>query len=101
LSNEKIKLPVSRSDSRHVYHLYVVFSDERDTLKKSMEDKGVVTGIHYPMPVHKHQGYIDKCILPKKGLPITETTVDGILSLPMYPELSSSQLEAIVYSLGS
>ena len=65
-----------------------------------MEENGVKAGIHYLTPGHKHQGYTKKCILPNNRLPVTEYIVNNILSLPMYPEISTVQLDEIFKSTG-
>lgn len=80
-------LPVEAKDRKHVYHLYVVRSKERDSLQEYLNKKGIGTGIHYKNPVHLQEavaglGY-------KKGdFPEVEKACDEILSLPIYPELS-------------
>lgn len=98
LSDAQVTLPMERPNANHVYHLYVISCNNRDTLKKKMEDNGVSAGIHYPVPGHLHRGYNEKCILPKSGLPVTENIVGNILSLPMYPEISSEQLDMVFKS---
>jgi len=101
LSEAQFTLPMERPNVNHVYHLYVISGNNLDALKKNMEDDGILAGIHYPVPGHLHQGYNEKCILPKGGLPVTENLVGNILSLPMYPEISSEQLEMIFNSTAS
>jgi dTDP-4-amino-4,6-dideoxygalactose transaminase len=77
--------------AKHVYHLYVVRAPRRDDLQRHLEEKGVSTGLHYPVPLHvqnafKHLGY-------KEGdFPVTEKAAGEILSLPMYPELTAEQI---------
>lgn len=77
--------------AKHVYHLYVIRVPRRDDLQKHLEDKGVATGLHYPVPLHvqhafKHLGY-------KEGdFPVTEKAAKEILSLPMFPELTAEQI---------
>jgi dTDP-4-amino-4,6-dideoxygalactose transaminase len=97
-SDSAFSLPMERPNVNHVYHLYVISGNNLDALKKNMKDNGVATGIHYPVPGHLHRGYNQKCLLPKGGLPVTENLVGNILSLPMYPEISSEQLEMIFNS---
>lgn len=97
-SDSAFSLPLERPNVNHVYHLYVISGNNLDALKKNMEDNRVAAGIHYPVPGHLHRGYNQKCLLPKGGLPVTENLVGNILSLPMYPEISSEQLEVIFNS---
>ena len=93
LSKLQITPPMERPNTYHVYHLYVIACDNRDILKKSLEEREILTGVHYPVPGHRHQGYDKKCVLSEMGLPVTERMAKAILSLPMYPEISPEQLE--------
>jgi dTDP-4-amino-4,6-dideoxygalactose transaminase len=88
-------LPCVRSWASHVYYVYVVRVQARDTFRKALELEGIATGIHYPIPIHlqpacAHYGYV------RGMLPITETLTDGIISLPMYPELTAGQMQRVV-----
>lgn len=99
---EEIKLPKEMSYAKHVYHLFVIQvnskSDKRqeirDKLQKFLNENGIGTGLHYPIPLHlqpcfKELGY-------KKGdFPVTEQLAEGGLSLPIYPELTDSQIEYV------
>ena len=93
-SIEQIFLPEEMSYARHVYHLYVITTPERDRLQKYLQDNGIASGLHYPVPLHlqkcfEHLGY-------KKGdFPVTEKLADECLSLPMFPDLSEEQIEYI------
>lgn len=87
LSNSGLILPAEQADCYHVYHLFVVQSQQRDRLQAYLQAKGVGTAIHYPVPIHlqpayHHLGY------PAGSLPITERLAQEILSLPMYPQLT-------------
>lgn len=82
-----VKTPPVRDWAEHVFHMYVIQHPRRDALAKHLQEKGVASGIHYPVPNHKQPAmtslYKD---LPK--LPRTEAAVDKILSLPIYGEMS-------------
>ena len=87
-------LPVEQSWARHVYHLYVVRTPERDSLYKWLHARGIQAGIHYPTPVHGQPAY--KRFRTGGGqLPVTELVASEVLSLPMYPEMEPSQLEEV------
>jgi dTDP-4-amino-4,6-dideoxygalactose transaminase len=79
--------------STSVYHLYVIRSNKRDELKKYLEDNGVETGIHYPIPLHKSQALYKE--LGELKYPCTEKYSNEILSLPMYPELKRNEQQFI------
>ena len=80
--------------AKHVYHLYVVRTPERDRLRAWLESKGVATGMHYPIPIHLQEAWRDyggaDCSLPN-----TEKLTAEIVSLPMYPELTSEEVAYI------
>lgn len=93
LQNTGVILPVEKDYARHVYHLYVVRHKDRDKLQKHLADNGIQTLIHYPVPIHKQKSYATMGYTT--DLPVTEQICGEILSLPMYPELRSSQVEHI------
>lgn len=97
LPNLQVTPPTERLNASHVYHLYVIACNNRDALKKSLSESGILTGVHYAAPVHRHHGYNEKCILPEMGLPVTERAVGTILSLPMYPEILPKQFELMEF----
>ncbi|MBA7682836.1 dTDP-3-amino-3,4,6-trideoxy-alpha-D-glucose transaminase [subsurface metagenome] len=92
--------PFERNEVEHVYHLYVIKTKERDRLKEWLANKGISTGIHYPIPIHLQRAYKD--LGYKKGdFPVAETCAKEILSLPMFPELTGEQIEYISESIKS
>ena len=97
---EEIVLPQEMSYAKHVYHLYVIQSPERDELQKMLTEKGIGTGLHYPLPLH-----LQKCFLHlgyKKGdFPQTENLAEQCLSLPIYPEMTEEQITYIVNEVRS
>jgi len=94
LKNTDIITPVEREDSKHVYYLYVIKSNQRDKLQEWLNSKKIATMIHYPVPIHLQDAYKD--LGHRKGeFPITEKCVNEILSLPMFPELKSDQIKKI------
>jgi dTDP-4-amino-4,6-dideoxygalactose transaminase len=89
------RVPVTREWATHVFYVYVVQVSDRDRFRQSLQEAGIATGIHYPIPIHlqpacRHYGYI------RGALPVTEAICERIVSLPMYPELSGEQLERII-----
>jgi len=91
-------LPSSPSNMRHVYHVYAVRHPARDALQAFLHDRGIGTGIHYPIPVH-----LQKCFAElghKVGdFPHSEMAAKEVLSLPMYPEFSSKQQDEVIAAL--
>jgi dTDP-4-amino-4,6-dideoxygalactose transaminase len=94
LAGLPITVPAPRPDATHAYHLYVAACDERDALIAHFAKRGVGCGIHYPAPVHQQNGYAERAVLPRGGLPVTEQLVSRIVSLPMYPELTDAEVDA-------
>lgn len=76
--------PQARAD--HVYHVYVVQVDRRGRIEKQLADRGIATGIHYPIPIHLQKAYRQLGFGPG-SFPASEQVANRILSLPMYPEL--------------
>jgi len=94
LAGLPIELPCEPPDSQHVYHLYVIRTEQRDRLRKALLDSGVETGIHYPIPLHLQQAY-DWMNLPLGSFPNAEHSARTVLSLPMHPYVSEQQVEHI------
>jgi dTDP-4-amino-4,6-dideoxygalactose transaminase len=80
--------------STHVYHLFIVETERRDELREHLAEQGIQTGIHYPTPIHLQEAY-KELGLREGAFPETERLARRMLSLPMYPELSSQQIGAV------
>lgn len=89
LLEDSALVPTEADYARSVYHLYVVRVKNREELQANLQAQGVSTGIHYPIPVHLQPAYQDLGY-QEGDFPITERYAKEILSLPMYPELTSS-----------
>jgi len=93
-----LDLPVEAEYARHIYHIYAVRVQNRDALMARLGERGIGTGIHYPVPVHLQQAYAH--LGHKRGdFPISEACADTFLSLPMFPELTDDQIDAVVTAL--
>ena len=91
-------LPQSINVTKHVWHLYVVRSKNRNGLKKKLMNKGIQTLIHYPIPPHLQPAYFDMGF--KKGnFPISEKIHNEVLSLPISPAMSLAQAKFVVNSI--
>lgn len=90
--------PKTLEEVESIYHLYVVQVDKRSDLQEYLKKKGIITLIHYPIPIHLQQAYVE--LGYKKGdFPNTEISSEKILSLPMYAELSNEEVEYIIKSV--
>ncbi len=93
IKNERISLPNYSVDKDHVFHLHVIRSEQRDALQKHLEENGIQTLIHYPIPPHQQQAYIEYRELQ---LPITEKIHQQVLSLPISPIMEVKQVEDVI-----
>lgn len=94
LASNSIVLPTEADYAESVYHLYVIRVEERDELQTYLDDRGIATGIHYPIPIHLQPAYQALGYTPG-DFPITERYTRQILSLPMYPELSTTSIKYV------
>jgi len=94
---DSVVKPVERTGCRHVYHLYVIRSTDRDSLREKLRAAGVATGIHYPIPIHQQAAYRH---LSPISLPVTEQAAAEILSLPMHPTLTVAQIAQVCAAFG-
>ena len=94
LTDNGVLLPKVAENRKHVFHLYVIRSKDRDALKAHLEAGGISTGIHYLKPIHTQEAYADLG-LKEGAFPIAERVMNEILSLPMFPELTIAQMDYI------
>jgi dTDP-4-amino-4,6-dideoxygalactose transaminase len=93
-AKDAIAIPMEAPWTKGVYHLYVVRVQDREALQAHLAEAGIGSGIHYPIPLHlqkayQHLGY-------KKGdYPVTERIALEIVSLPMFPQLTMTQLDQV------
>ena len=78
----------------HAYHLYAIRLPDRDQLLRALADRGIHCGIHYPIPVHLQEAY-QSLGLGRGSFPVAERCAEQFLSLPMFPELTENQVEAV------
>lgn len=97
-SNSDIKLPFCLEGVDPVWHLFVIRLQERNNLQKKLIEYGIGTMIHYPIPCHLQESYVD---LGYKvdSFPITENICKSILSLPIGPHLDKGQMQLVINSL--
>ena len=97
---EEVKVPMEMPYAKHVYHLFEIRVPNREDLANYLKEKGIDTGLHYPMPLHlqkayKYRGY-------KEGdFPVAEKCCKEILSIPVFPEMTDEQIEYVAGSIKS
>lgn len=93
IKNSKIILPETYDEKSHVWHIFAVRTHNRDEFQKYLTEKGIQTIIHYPTPPHKQGAYKEWNNL---SFPITEEIHNTILSLPISPVMTDSEIEKVV-----
>ncbi|MBE7184174.1 MAG: DegT/DnrJ/EryC1/StrS family aminotransferase [Methylobacterium mesophilicum] len=93
-----ITLPVEAEGRRHVWHVFALRSAERDALAGDLNAQGIQTGLHYPIPVHLQEAHAD--LGYRQGdFPHSEQAAREVLSLPLYPEFTPSQVETVAQAV--
>jgi dTDP-4-amino-4,6-dideoxygalactose transaminase len=93
-----LRPPVEAVGRRHVYHVFAIQSEDRESLQEALRQAVVSTGLHYPVPVHLQEAHSD--LGYRRGdFPVSETAAASVLSLPMYPELTVEQIALIAKTL--
>lgn len=91
-------LPAVHANATHVYHLYVIKTENRDGLQKHLSENGIGTLIHYPIPPHLQKAY--QYLGFKKGsFPIAEELADNCLSLPIWPGMTLDQVNTVAENI--
>jgi dTDP-4-amino-4,6-dideoxygalactose transaminase len=94
LQNSSYAVPANISDSECVWHCYVIETPERDRIRSGLQDAGIQSAVHYPLPIHLQKAY--RYLGYQAGdLPVTETMCTKCLSLPIYPELSREKISHV------
>ena len=90
--------PVCDENNEHVYHMYILQSEDRERMLTKLEEKGVATGVYYPVPLHLQKVYKD--LGYKEGdMPVSEYLSHRTFAIPVYPELSDDQIKYIIDSV--
>lgn len=98
MHNDKIVYPMIREGATHIWHQFVVRSDKRDELIKYLDEKGIGTIVHYPIPPHLSEAY--QYLKWKEGsLPITEKYAKTVLSLPLYNGMTIEEQEFVINAI--
>jgi dTDP-4-amino-4,6-dideoxygalactose transaminase len=98
--SETIQTPVEAQHAKHVYYMYEIQTPKREQLRDYLKKQGIQTGIHYPIPLHLQPAY-EYMNLKKGRYPVSEQLAEHILSIPMYPELTTNQQEYIIQQINT
>jgi dTDP-4-amino-4,6-dideoxygalactose transaminase len=97
---KEVSYPVELSGAKHSYHLFVIRTSKRDELQQYLKEKGILCGIHYPLPIHWQEAYA-RLGYKKGSFPVAEKYSQEILSLPMFPELTEKEVERVCDAIKS
>ena len=91
---DEVATPIEANYAQHVYHVYAIRVQERDEVRRRLEEKGIGSAVHYPIPIHLQEacrnfGYT------AGAFPVAENLAEEFLSLPMFPELTEEQIEYV------
>jgi dTDP-4-amino-4,6-dideoxygalactose transaminase len=95
-----VEVPQDKEYEKAVYHTFIIKTDRRDELKAYLQDKGIDTKIHYPIPIHKQEAAKNN-LSAKDSYPVTESQIKRILSIPVYPKLTDDQVNYICESVNN
>ena len=100
LVDSEVERPSEMPWARHVYHAYTLRTADRDALQAALQEKGIQTAIHYPVPVHLQPAYADLVHAPL-ALSQSEKAAVEVLSLPLYPDMTDDQIQRVTQALSS
>lgn len=98
IKNQALRLPTLMDEGNNVYHIFPVFTPRREELQQYLQDRGIQTLIHYPIPPHQQGCYKAYNHL---SLPVTEKLAHEELSLPLNPAMTDEEVMYIVESLNT
>jgi dTDP-4-amino-4,6-dideoxygalactose transaminase len=98
LKDSSVRLPVIRPEAESGWHLFVIRLQDREGLQQFLKARGISTGVHYPIPLHRQQAY-EYLHMPEGSLPITEKAATEIVSLPLYSELTPEMTNQVVQGI--
>ncbi len=96
INNPEIILPEVNHQDGHVWHLFVIRTNDREKLQKYLDDNGIQTVIHYPIPPHKQDAYLE---LNQLSLPVSELIHNQVLSLPLSSVLTENEVSEVIMAL--
>jgi dTDP-4-amino-4,6-dideoxygalactose transaminase len=100
LSNliRSVETPRVREGDRHVFHQYTVRAGDRNALQQRLQEAGIGSAIHYPIPIHR-QPIMQKLGLGEGSFPVAEAAAEHVLSIPVHPQLGPEDVEYIAATI--
>ncbi|MGH2488231.1 MAG: DegT/DnrJ/EryC1/StrS family aminotransferase, partial [Candidatus Limnocylindria bacterium] len=84
----------------HVYHQYTLRVLKRDAFVESLRERGVGTGVYYPIPVHRQKPFIDLGY-GDQSFPVSERLAEEVVSIPVHPGLSDEDVDAVIAAVNA
>lgn len=100
MSNKKVILPASGNKGSHVYHIFPILCDERDRLMSYLNENGIGTLIHYPVPMHLQKAY-EELGFNKSDFPLAVKICEMELSIPLYPGMSEDEIDYVIDTINN
>jgi dTDP-4-amino-4,6-dideoxygalactose transaminase len=95
---EEVDLPRDPEGTEPVYHQITLLTDRRDALREHLAERGIGSAVFYPIPLHR-QPALERYAPAGLSLPVSERAAERALSLPMFPELEDSEVDAVCDAL--
>jgi dTDP-4-amino-4,6-dideoxygalactose transaminase len=99
LQDKEVTTYHESSENEAVHHLFVVTLKNREQMIEKLSNAGIPTGIHYPVPIHKHECFANHSFTQAKSFPVAEKQAHELLSLPIHPSLTHSEVEFIISTM--
>ena len=100
LKSSEIILPAIRKDATHIWHQFVIRTQDREELIRYLEEKGIGSIIHYPIPPHMSEAY-QYLDIPQGSLPITEKYAQTVLSIPLYNGMTYDEQTRVIDAINA
>lgn len=92
--SDVIKTPYKIKEAKHIYHLYCIQCENREIIMQKLKERGIATGIYYPVPLHLQKAYTNLGY-KQSDLPVAEDLCKKIFAIPMFPEISDDEINYI------
>lgn len=99
LAGTRFAPPARRANATHVFHQYVLRVPDRAATQAKLKAMGIATAVHYPVPVHLQPAYRDRIAMGPAACAETARAANEVMSLPMFPQLTNAQVEAVALAL--
>ena len=100
IRNKNVLLPKLRENATHIWHQFVIRTSKRDELIRYLEEKGIGSIIHYPIPPHMAEAY-QYLGIGEGSLPVTELFAREVLSLPLYNGMTDEEQEYVIRAINA